>query len=363
MARKCKDCDTILSLYNQGQLCWPCQEEKKEQLQEQIGDTPHYTVENLCLLLGYANPESVKRLGRKGKIPGKIPEIRKHLYLREDVDQWLCGEQQEAPTEAIIAQKPYEETPHKQKMRKLAKTLATISLPSVMDSFKMSQNEPGSYSLLCNDDVFFVIEFENREIAAFAELEGTGNAEYESAEENFAWKALLSHLEAGEYLGIIDKIKYFKPKMDAYFECCHEFLKLVKEKFEGDTGLLVPSDYSETFGFTPFFAIFICVDAVQTYDGLYSIKDSSYRIEEKGSDWALTCDGIIISIDDSKETLSIFEEMHKGLRLEFTSGAKKEQTVAIDKIRKDLEDTVKAVRDNLFAFAGKDTLPGHCELC
>jgi len=102
MALKCKDCGTILNSYHTGLLCWPCQEKKKEQLQEQIADTPNYTVENLCFLLGYANPESVKRLGRKGKIPGRIHGIRQHLYLKEEVDQWLHGEQQKATTNAEV---------------------------------------------------------------------------------------------------------------------------------------------------------------------------------------------------------------------------------------------------------------------
>ncbi len=101
IARKCKDCDTLLSSYNPGLLCWPCQEKKKEQLQEQIGDTPHYTIDNLCFLLGFAHPESVKRLGRKGTIPGRIPGIRQHLYLREEVDQWIHRDQQEDPASSL----------------------------------------------------------------------------------------------------------------------------------------------------------------------------------------------------------------------------------------------------------------------
>ena len=54
-----------------------------------MGDSPHYTADNLCYILGIKNSESVKRLGRKGIIPGKIPGIRKHLYLKERVDEWI----------------------------------------------------------------------------------------------------------------------------------------------------------------------------------------------------------------------------------------------------------------------------------
>lgn len=96
MVRKCKSCGATLSLHNPGLLCWPCQEKNKEQLQAKIGDTPHYTVENLCFLLGLAHPESVKRLGRKRKIPGRLPGIRQHLYLRKEVDRWIYGESKEA---------------------------------------------------------------------------------------------------------------------------------------------------------------------------------------------------------------------------------------------------------------------------
>ena len=77
----------------------------------------------------------------------------------------------------------------------------------------------------------------------------------------------------------------------------------------------------------------------------------------------LTCDGLVISIDDSKETLSNYEKMHKGLRLELTSRDKREPIEAITKMRKDLEDTINAVRKDLLSFAGKGTLPGNCELC
>jgi len=313
-------------------------------------------------ICGKGTVYKIKRLYDKGKLKPYLDYLSDPPTIGEAKAEQIKEAEHDVPKKSRTEQVPYEETPHKQNMRELAKKLAKISLPSVMDSFKISQGELGSYSLLANDDVFFIMEFENREIAAFAELEGTESTDYGDAEANFAWKALLGHLETGGFLGVIDKIKYFKPKMDAYFECCHEFLKLVEKRIEDDTNLLVPSNYSEAFGFTPFFAILICVDAVQTYDGLSFIKDSSYRIEEKGSDWVLTCDWLVISIDDSKETLSNYEKMHKDLRLEWTSRDKREQIEAITGIRKDLEDTVKEVRKDLFTFAGKGTLPGHCEL-
>ena len=89
MDGKCEDCGAKLSLHNPGLLCWGCLKKAQIRLQMQILDSPHYTVEHLRFLLGFQNPESVKRLGRKGMIPGRIPDIRRHLYLREEVDAWI----------------------------------------------------------------------------------------------------------------------------------------------------------------------------------------------------------------------------------------------------------------------------------
>jgi len=89
MSRKCQVCGAQLSSYNPGVLCFPCQEKRKKELQGKLSDTPYYTLEDLCFLLGLRNPESVKRLARKGKIPGRVPTIRRHLYLKEQVDKWI----------------------------------------------------------------------------------------------------------------------------------------------------------------------------------------------------------------------------------------------------------------------------------
>jgi hypothetical protein len=92
MKRKCADCGAELSLQNPGKFCWPCQKKRKEQLQESISDIPFYTADNLSFLLGYENAESVRRLSRKNKIPGRIPGLKRHVFNRGTVDRWLQGE-------------------------------------------------------------------------------------------------------------------------------------------------------------------------------------------------------------------------------------------------------------------------------
>jgi hypothetical protein len=89
MSRKCQVCGAQLNSYNPGVLCSPCQEKNKEKLQEKLSNTPHYTLDDMCFLLGYQNRESMRRLARKGRIPGRVPTIRRHLYLKEVVDKWI----------------------------------------------------------------------------------------------------------------------------------------------------------------------------------------------------------------------------------------------------------------------------------
>jgi len=88
--RKCLQCDTALSQYNPGKLCFPCQEKNRRELQEKAGDNPNYNVDDMCSILGL-KPEQVRRLGRKNVIPGRIPGIKQHMYLKASVDEWISS--------------------------------------------------------------------------------------------------------------------------------------------------------------------------------------------------------------------------------------------------------------------------------
>ena len=94
--RKCLQCGAALSHYNPGKLCFPCQEKNRRELQERAGDSPNYNVDDMCSILGL-RPEQVRRLGRKKAIPGRIPGIKQHMYLKASVDEWI-GSGGEFPT-------------------------------------------------------------------------------------------------------------------------------------------------------------------------------------------------------------------------------------------------------------------------
>jgi hypothetical protein len=60
---------------------------KRDEIAEGI-DKPYYTVSDLMKIFGL-DEEQVKRNGRKGIIPGRMPGTRAHHYLKEIVDRWI----------------------------------------------------------------------------------------------------------------------------------------------------------------------------------------------------------------------------------------------------------------------------------
>lgn len=88
--RWCPGCGSKLNQYNPGNLCAPCQEKRREQLSADH-EGAYYTVEDMATILDLTSPESVKRIGRKGKLPPRIPGVRKWLWPRQDVDRWISS--------------------------------------------------------------------------------------------------------------------------------------------------------------------------------------------------------------------------------------------------------------------------------
>jgi len=80
MSRKCINCGAVLAQDSTGELCSPCQKKKQEEITEKMGDNPNYDIDDISFILGLSH-EQARRLGQKGIIPGRIPGIKKHLYL------------------------------------------------------------------------------------------------------------------------------------------------------------------------------------------------------------------------------------------------------------------------------------------
>ena len=87
MGEKCEKCGNPLNMYSRGRLCRACQLKKIEAMAD--GTKPYYDVPDLMEIMGLESEEQVKRLGRKRIIPGRIPGIKAHRYVKDEVDQWI----------------------------------------------------------------------------------------------------------------------------------------------------------------------------------------------------------------------------------------------------------------------------------
>ncbi len=103
MKNKCPKCGGVLNQYNPGPLCTPCQEKLAEE-RKIITESLHYDVEDMRLILGLDSKEHVRRLAREGKLPRRIPVIRRCLWSREVVDSWIKSDHQLLPANSEEAE-------------------------------------------------------------------------------------------------------------------------------------------------------------------------------------------------------------------------------------------------------------------
>ena len=90
MKRKCIKCGAILGQDNTGSLCSPCQKGKARSKTESI-DELCYNAKDLADILGFDDTESVMRLARKGELPPPIPNIKKYLWPKKVIHDWIDG--------------------------------------------------------------------------------------------------------------------------------------------------------------------------------------------------------------------------------------------------------------------------------
>ena len=90
MSRVCSHCGKPLNQYNTGNLCFPCQEKKLEEKTASGEDI--IDAEGFASILGLTNAESVKRLAKKGKLPPRIPVVKKYQWRKSAVEDWMKQE-------------------------------------------------------------------------------------------------------------------------------------------------------------------------------------------------------------------------------------------------------------------------------
>jgi len=83
----CTNCGNKLPPHNVGQRCPTCQEKAKEKHVSALQD--YYTTRDMMEILDLTSEEQVRRLSREGKIPGRVPGIKQHLFVKKIVDKWI----------------------------------------------------------------------------------------------------------------------------------------------------------------------------------------------------------------------------------------------------------------------------------
>lgn len=87
MNRVCLNCGKELTQKNPAKLCFACQEKQRER--DTTSNEELIDAKDFAFILGLTSDESVKRLAIKGKLPPRIPGVRKCLWSKDVVDLWI----------------------------------------------------------------------------------------------------------------------------------------------------------------------------------------------------------------------------------------------------------------------------------
>lgn len=279
--------------------------------------------------------------------------------LRHYRDDYLG--QQQAPAE----QPPYAETPHRQKMRELAKALAErISLSYHLDSevlYDMRVDfRPGKYSLSLG-----LVEID--ETDGDKQIKVTCHDVAAGIAEPYLVKGLYSHLvtsglpRLAELVGDKGKLTYWVCEVGQYSQALLKFLKLIADEAKEYKTKVYNVDEAKP-GLTEWFIMMAWNDALQRAHGRTWIDDSWYKLPESipGTNlWTLKCGSYGIGIARSKRTLAKYEKWHKKLRADHDNDPMAKDIVAKAQA---LNSVAQDIRQRFQEFSDMEHIPGHCDL-
>ncbi len=251
----------------------------------------------------------------------------------------------------------YVETPYKQKIRELAKSLAgKISLPSPWDKDLWKdlpvEFQPGMYSL----SIGAVEINENGQIEVNYYDIGAEYAEPHLAKRLFSHLSTSGVLKFAELVGHQGKLDNWVGEVGQYSHALLTFLKLIADEVKGYRAK-VYFHGEEKPGLTKWFIVTAWNDVIQKASGYSWIGDSWYHPPENIPDtglWQIKCGAYIIGIAKSKKTLKIYENWHKKLRGKCAESAK-----GIHAKSQELNTIAEDIRQRLQEFSDLEHLPGH----
>ncbi len=81
------DCGNPIPPQYMGRRCPKCLTAALESKTSTSAD--HYNSRDIADLMGLTSEEQVRRLSRAGKIPGRVPGIKQHLFVQPVINQWI----------------------------------------------------------------------------------------------------------------------------------------------------------------------------------------------------------------------------------------------------------------------------------
>jgi hypothetical protein len=305
----------------------------------------------------------IKKLYDDGDLQPYLDYVSDALTIGEAKDEQIREAKHNIPIESRIIHMPYQETPHKKKMRELAKQLVkSINLPSLWDK-RLWQDlsvdfQPGMYYL----SIGAVEIGEHEQI----------KVNYYNVSTNFAEpyliKGLFSHLSTSG-LPKFKELVVDKGKLDnligeagKYSLAILNFLKLITGEVKGYRTKINFHDEMKS-GLTRWFILTIWKDAIDKAGGYSWIHNSWYKPHESipgTSLFKLDCGGNTMGIAKSEKTLKKYKKWHKKLRVKY---AEHQSAKDIYTKNQEISDLAQEIRERLQGFSDMEPLPGHCDLC
>ena len=214
--------------------------------------------------------------------------------MKVNHDLWVSQKLTDSPKEVQGMERSYEETLHKQKLRELARQLqSTIRLPWVGYSFIPELN-PGQFTL--GKAGLSVSVTKDRAIKVPVIIEAN----------------LRDHLLTGGFSPLVlDGIELWKRDVALYLSKCHKVFGFLRRRLERAHQVSIPTRDLSQVGFTMYFPITVCADAVEQARGSSHFQYFPYRYENLG----LRFGAYSIYQGIQEDDLKSYEELHKELRI------------------------------------------------
>ena len=238
--------------------------------------------------------------------------------------------EQLAPKEAVVEQKPYKETPHKQKMRELAESLQRkVVLPPVLVIFLRPVRNAITLSI--------------------------------DQKENHLYQGLRNHLKTGGFSEVLEKIREWQDSAGHYLAKCHDLFKNVRGEILSDEVIVSPDGKPKQGLIIDDFCGTVCADVVGRVTG--HPNHLGYKTERHFLNpdlWVLRYGVYGIYLGLQTEELEERKNIHKDLINKYVS---KPATGDIATRMEKLSEIETQISRQLQKFSLMERLPGHCELC